>query len=337
MARDLSVPAGPMRVAVLAGGTSAERPISLESGAAVADALRQGGHTATLVDPADAPLQEIDWNRFDVAFLALHGTFGEDGGVQQILEDAGVPYTGSDVLASRTAFSKTAAKERFGHCGVPTPVYVIIHEADDASQIYRAARRLGYPLVVKPDAQGSSLGVSICQSPDDLPEALSRCFHFGPYGLIETMIVGTEWTVGLLDDLVLPVIQIETPRGFFDYQAKYHDDDTRYLFDFKAGPAVARDVQNAALRAARAVGASGLARVDLRVDGWGQPWVLEVNTIPGFTSHSLVPKAAARAGISFTALCERAIQSAFRRLPSAAPNATGAQFRSEAARLRRVG
>lgn len=302
-----------LRIAVLAGGPSAERAISLESGTAVADALQQRGHTVTSIDPAQTPLTQVDWSQHDLAFLALHGTFGEDGQVQAILDDLGVRYTGSDRAASRVAFSKSAAKERFGHAGVATPPHVVIHESDIASRIDRAARRLGFPLVVKPDAQGSSLGVTICDSIDDLPEALSRCFHYGPFGLLETMISGTEWTVGLLDDLVLPAIQIETPRGFFDYQAKYQDEETLYHFEFDHPPAVVRAVEVLAARAVRAVGATGISRVDLRVDAWGQPWVLEVNTIPGMTSHSLIPKAAARMGIDFSDLCDRAARSALAR------------------------
>lgn len=315
MAQEILTTDAPLRVALLAGGTSAERAVSLESGLAVADALRQRNHKVTLIDPAVRPLTAVDWTSYDVAFLALHGTFGEDGQAQGILEDAGIPFTGSDRISSRVAFSKSAAKERFAHAGVPTPPYVVIHESDVAAHIDRAARRLGFPLVVKPDAQGSSLGVTICNSVDDLPEALGRCFHFGPFGLMETMIRGSEWTVGMLDDFVLPLIQIVTPRGFFDYQAKYHDDGTQYLFDFDHPASVLADVRTAACRAARAVGAAGIARVDLRVDAWGQPWVLEVNTIPGMTSHSLIPKAAARAGIDFAELCDRTARAAIRRGP----------------------
>lgn len=335
MRRDSQRSVTPMNVAVLSGGVSAERAISLESGANVAAALRGIGHAVTPIDPAEMPIQEVDWNRFDVAFLALHGAFGEDGQVQRLLEETGIPYTGSDPLASRTAFSKSAAKERFAHAGVPTPTSVLVRQSDDAGQIFRAARRIAYPLVMKPDAQGSSLGVSICQSPDDLPEAQSRAFHYGSTALLESMVLGTEWTVAVFDDLVLPALQIETERGFFDYEAKYHDEQTVYRFD-GAAPEAIRAIQNVAYRAARALGTSGIARVDLRVDDFGQPWVLEVNTIPGFTSHSLVPKAAAQAGISFSDLCDQALHSALRRLPSPAPHDCH-RTSTEAARLRRVG
>ena len=164
--------------------------------------------------------------------MALHGRFGEDGTLQSLLERAGVPYTGSDSQASRLAFSKSASKERFLQYRVPTPNYVLIHASDDASRIGRLAGQVGYPLVVKPDRQGSSLGVSIVETADALPDALRRCFALDDFGLIEAAVLGSEWTVGLFDELVLPPILIETSRQFYDYRAKYEDDDTRVLFRF---------------------------------------------------------------------------------------------------------
>ena len=300
--------AQPLRIAVLAGGKSRERNISLESGDAVAKGLSERGHIVTRIDPAQIELTTLDWAGYDVAFLALHGTFGEDGHVQQILEDAGIPFTGSDSTASRLAFSKSAAKERFVQHGVPTPPYVLMHEKDNAARIQQQAAAIGYPLAVKPDAQGSSLGVTIVGSPEELPQALARCCHFDPFGLLEAGIEGTEWTLGMLDDVDLPLIQIETGRGFFDYQAKYEDDNTQYLFEFAFPTSVVKGIESAGRRAYDALGCRGLARVDIRVDKFGQPWVLEVNTIPGMTSHSLVPKAASRIGLSLGALCERSIE-----------------------------
>jgi D-alanine-D-alanine ligase len=302
-----------VRIAVLAGGESRERNISLESGDAVAKALSERGHIVTRIDPAQIDLATLDWSGFDVVFLALHGTFGEDGHTQQILEELGIPFTGSDSNVSRLAFSKSAAKERFVQNGVPTPSYVLIHVSDCASRIQQQALALGFPLVVKPDAQGSSLGVTIVRTPEELPQALARCFHFDAFGLIETAIDGTEWTLGMLDDMPLPLIQIETGRGFFDYTAKYEDDETQYLFEFAVPTNVVKAVESAGRRAGEALGVRGLARADLRVDRFGQPWVLEVNTIPGMTSHSLVPKAAARMGLSLGALCERAIENCLTR------------------------
>ena len=297
------------RVAVLAGGDSDESVISLQSGAAVQQALAQRGHLAIHLDPAVVDLVGVDWNQFDVAFLALHGQFGEDGQVQQILEKAGIPYTGSDATTSRLAFSKSAAKERFLQFGVPTPEYSLLHYTDDLTRIERVTQEIGFPLVVKPDCQGSSLGVSIVHSQDQVADALKLCFQYDSFAVIERAILGTEWTVGLLDELVLPPILIETDREFFDWQAKYEDDNTRYIFDTNLPAPALAAIADAAKNACQALGTRGMVRVDLRVDHNLVPWVLEVNTIPGYTSHSLVPKAAARMGIEFGELCEQAIQS----------------------------
>lgn len=305
----------PLRIALLSGGTSRERNISLESGDAVAKALQDRGHIVSRIDPEHIDLKEVEWYSHDVAFLALHGTFGEDGHVQQILEEAGIPFTGSDSNVSQLAFHKSAAKERFVQCGVPTPAYVLIDESDSASRIQQQAQTIGYPLAVKPNAQGSSLGVTIVRTPEELPQALARCFHFEPFGLLEAAIDGTEWTLGMIDDTALPLIQIETGRGFFDYTAKYEDDLTQYLFEFAVPTNIVKTIESVGRRAYEALGCQGLARVDLRVDERGQPWVLEVNTIPGMTGHSLVPKAAARIGLTLGALCEKTIQACLARQP----------------------
>lgn len=297
------------RVAVLAGGDSDEREISLQSGAAVQRALTSRGHLAVHLDPSIVDLSGIDWRQFDVAFLALHGQFGEDGQVQQILEDAAVPYTGSDATASRLAFSKSAAKERFLQFGVPTPEYSLLHYTDEPSRIEKVTDEIGYPLVIKPDCQGSSLGISIVRSAAQLSAALKLCFQFDSFAVVERAILGTEWTVGMLDELVLPPILIETDREFFDWQAKYEDDTTRYLFETNFPSQTIETIAEVARVACRALQTRGMVRVDLRVDEAFQPWVLEVNTIPGYTSHSLVPKAAARLGIEFAELCERSIES----------------------------
>jgi len=298
-----------LRIAVLAGGDSDEREISLKSGAAVEAALTECGHRALHLDPAIVELSGLDWSQFDVAFIALHGRFGEDGQVQDLLEKAGVAYTGSDARASRLAFTKSAAKEWFIQRSVPTPTYVLIHYTNDLERIQRQADWLGYPLVVKPDTQGSSLGISIVRTPEDLPAALKLCFQFDGFGLLEAMIEGTEWTVGLIDAEILPAIQIRTDRPFFDWQAKYEDDHTQYLFETGFDSVIVEQIQLTARKACLALGTSGMARVDLRVDQNHQPWVLEINTVPGFTDHSLLPKAAARAGISFPQLCDQIVQS----------------------------
>ncbi len=300
----------PLTVALLAGGTSAERDVSLESGRAVRTALESRGHHVTWIDPADVDLGAYDFSSFDAAFIALHGSFGEDGAVQVILDQAHVPYTGSNAAASRLAFNKSATKERLIQCGVPTPPYVLVHKTDDVGRIERQARALGYPLAVKPNSQGSSLGISIIDQASELPPALEDCFAFDPFGLVEKGVVGSEWTVGLIDNQVLPPIRIETQRPFYDYQAKYEDSATTYHFEADRGEwgDVSRRVSEIGRRAAEAVGTRGLARVDLRVDQRGTAWVLEINTIPGMTSHSLIPKAAERADMVFEELCERALR-----------------------------
>jgi D-alanine-D-alanine ligase len=296
------------RVAVLCGGESHEREISLESGRAVAGALRERGHEVICLDPALTPPEAAHFHDIDVAFLALHGRHGEDGEIQGVLDRMNVIYTGSGAEASRLAFSKSASKERLFQRGVPTPAYVLVHESDDPRRTIELALRIGFPLVVKPDAQGSSLGVSIVQAADALPEALRNCFRYDVFGLLEQAIPGTEWTVSLLDEEPLPLIQIETPREFFDFTAKYEDNRTVCRFDFALPGHVAGSIIEAGQNAAKAVDTKGLARVDIRLDDRGRPWVLEINTIPGLTEHSLVPKSAAHAGVSLGELCERSIE-----------------------------
>ena len=316
------------RIALLAGGDSDEREISLQSGAAVEAALTARGHQVLHLDPGIVDLAGLDWRQFDVAFLALHGRFGEDGQVQQLLDSAGVPYTGSGAEASRLAFSKSAAKERFLEAGLPTPEYVLLHYSDDFDRTRQQADAIGYPLAIKPDGQGSSIGVTIVRRPAELALALRRAFQFDSCAVMERAIPGTEWTVGLLDDRILPAIEIETEREFFDFEAKYETEETRYRFNYSLSLLIVNEVERIAATACKAVGTRGIARVDLRVDAAGQPWLLEVNTIPGMTSHSLVPKAAERVGINFGELCERAIASCLPQ-PPRAPHFSGATVRSK--------
>ena len=300
-----------LRIAVISGGNSAERTISLQSGLAVAKSLRSWGHAVSQLDPAKRDMRTIPWlAQFDCAFIALHGSFGEDGQIQTILEAAGMAYTGSDSVSSRAAFSKSVAKQRFQAAGVPTPEYRLIQINDDRKQMHQQARQLGFPLAVKPDSQGSSLGVSIIESPAELDAALDACFQMDEFGILEAAILGTEWTLGMLDDLALPLIKIETDRGFYDFRAKYQDDVTRYLYEFEVSAEIANAITDIGRQACSALGTRGLARVDLRVDEQHRPWVLEVNTIPGLTDHSLIPKAATRAGIEFEELCDRVVRAA---------------------------
>lgn len=310
---------GTRKIAVLLGGDSAEREISLASGTHVVETLVAAGHQVCQIDPKFVDLTEYDWTGIDVAFLALHGKFGEDGHVQSILDLQGIPYTGSDAEASRIGISKSATKERLIQHGIPTAPYVLIHESDSPERILMHARSIGFPLVVKPDTQGSSLGVSIVNSEAELPIAVANCFKLDSFGLLEMAIVGSEWTVGMLDEVHLPAIQISTGRKFFTYEAKYQDDDTGYSFDYDVPAGVVRLIEQTAQHACRALGTRGMARVDIMLDQHQQPYVLEINTIPGLTDHSLVPKAAARIGWSFAELCERAMISCL--------NSTAVRFR----------
>lgn len=295
----------PLRVAVLLGGDSAEREISLQSGEAVSQAIAGQGHSVVQVDPVDTDLDAFDWNSIDVAFLALHGTFGEDGGVQEILEHHRVAFTGSNSVASRLAFSKLAAKEAFAQNGIPTPPAISFSAPFEGGRdVAVEATRLGYPVVVKPDAQGSSIGVTIVRNEAELGEAIENCLAVSEFGLIEKAIEGSEWTLGVIDEDPIPLIQISTDRGFFDFTAKYEDDGTGYHFDANIDPATASRIEAAGLAACRALGTTGIARADIMLDSDGNPWVLEVNTIPGMTDHSLVPKAAEQIGLSLGELCD---------------------------------
>ncbi len=299
------MPQNPLRILVLAGGPSAEREISLNSGRAVERALESIGHVVTMFDPRDEHLTGVDAADFDVAFVALHGRYGEDGGVQAQLEVIGLPYTGSGPEASARAFSKTAAKARFFACGVPTPAAVTFQADDPVSDVVARATQLGFPVVVKPDRQGSSLGIRFAHTPQELALAITAALAFDTQGLIEVAIAGEEWTVPLLDEEVLPPIRIATPLAFFDYEAKYLREDTAYEFPEDVPLDYLVHILETAQQAARSLGVSSLSRVDLRVDPGGQPWVLEVNTIPGLTDHSLAPKSAAQRGLTFAQLCDQ--------------------------------
>jgi D-alanine-D-alanine ligase len=296
-----------LRVAVLAGGDSAEREVSLRSGCGVAAALAAAGHYAALVDPADCPLDDVCWSAFDACFVALHGGAGEDGRVQRELERLEVPYTGSGPQACRLAMSKSAAKNQFTLHGVRTPRYALIAEDETPAAAARRVARLGYPLVVKPDAQGSSVGLALADGPDQLAQALTEARKPGGPTLAEPLVRGREFTVALLDDVALPTIEIVTPEAVFSYDAKYHSSLTEYLFDFELADEPRDEIHSAAVGAARALGTSGLARVDLILSHDGA-WVLEVNTVPGLTARSLAPLAAARAGIDMPQLCEMLVR-----------------------------
>jgi len=299
----------PLHVVVLAGGDSPERSVSLRSGAAVAEALRAAGHRITQIDPAEISLDSVDWSDCDACFIALHGGAGEDGQVQRQLERLGVPYTGSGPEACRAAMSKSAAKRHFVAAGVPTLDWIVtdaneLTHDDPALWLAKRVAPLGYPLIVKPDSQGSSLGITIVSSSAELSAAIAASERFGERTLIEPYVVGREFTVALIDGHALPPIEIVTTECVFSYEAKYQSAATEYRFDFELGQRARDEIPQAAAAAGRALGAAGLSRVDLMLDGDDRTWVLELNTVPGMTARSLAPLAAARAGLDMTALCD---------------------------------
>jgi len=295
------------KVAVLLGGKSAEREVSLKSGTMVLGALRARGVDAHPFDPAERGLDELIEGRYDRVFIALHGRFGEDGTVQGVLEWLGIPYTGSGVLASALAMDKRRTKLLWQASGLPTPAYEILHADSDLNAV---AARLGLPLMVKPVCEGSSLGMSKVREAGALDEAYTLAVNYDRVVMAEKFIEGPELTVGILGDEVLPIIKLETPRDFYDYQAKYIADDTRYILPCGLPPARERALQALSLAAFAALGCRGWGRVDLMLDASGEPQLLEVNTAPGMTDHSLVPMAARAVGLSYEDLCLRILEAA---------------------------
>jgi D-alanine-D-alanine ligase len=283
------------KVAVLLGGKSAEREVSLKSGGMVLNALRSRGVDA------------LPFERFERAFIVLHGRFGEDGTVQGVLEWLGIPYTGSGVLASALAMDKLRTKLLWRAEGLPTPPYAVLTKDSDLRAV---ARKLGVPLMIKPASEGSSIGISKVGSAAGLEEAYALAANYDHVVIAEKFIDGTELTVGILGDQVLPIIKVETPRNFYDYEAKYIANDTRYIVPCGLPAARERDTQALCLKAFRALGCRGWGRVDLMLSRQGRPFLLEVNTVPGMTDHSLVPKAARAVGMSYEDLCLRILEAA---------------------------
>jgi len=296
------------RVAVVMGGDSAEREVSLNSGANVLDALRARGVDAHPVDGVTALLDALRGGHFARVFNILHGRGGEDGVLQGALDALGIPYTGSGVLGSALSMDKVRTKQVWEAIGLPTPRAAIWRRGD---AIEALLDQVPLPLVVKPAREGSSVGISRVRSPAELSAALDLGARYDDTLLIEALIDGPELTVAILDGVALPSIRI-VPRGeYYDYHAKYVADDTQYQCPGLAGEAE-HEVQALALAAFDAVGASGWGRVDVMCDRDAQPWLLEVNTTPGMTSHSLVPKAAAAVGIDFPTLCWRVLETSWR-------------------------
>jgi D-alanine-D-alanine ligase len=285
------------KVAVLLGGRSGEREVSLKSGHAVLAALLRSGVDAHAFDPAERPLHELEG--FDRVFIALHGRFGEDGTIQGALELMGIPYTGSGVMASSVGMDKWRTKLLWRAAGVVTPDFVMVDANSDFAAI---EQQLGLPLFVKPANEGSSIGISKVKHAGELKPAYALAAKSDLLVIAEQFIGGGEYTVGILGDQALPIVRIVPANEFYDYEAKYLRDDTQYLCPCGLSPEKEAQIQAEALQAFRTIGGRGWGRVDFLMDEAGQHYFLEVNTSPGMTDHSLVPMGAKAAGISFDAL-----------------------------------
>ncbi|PYC20487.1 D-alanine--D-alanine ligase [Aquipseudomonas alcaligenes] len=287
------------RVAVLFGGKSAERAVSLKSGAAVLAALQAAGVDAFGIDVGDDFLQRLSAEKIDRAFIVLHGRGGEDGSMQGLLECAGIPYTGSGILASALAMDKLRTKRVWLSLGLPTPNHAVLASEADCRA---AAAELGFPLIVKPAHEGSSIGMAKVADVDALVKAWKDASQYDSQVLVEQWIAGPEFTVAMLRGQVLPPIGLGTPHTFYDYDAKYLANDTQYRIPCGLSAEKEAELKELTARACEAVGTKGWARADVMQDASGQFWLLEVNTVPGMTDHSLVPMAARAAGLDFQQL-----------------------------------
>ncbi|MCU1717617.1 D-alanine--D-alanine ligase [Pseudomonas sp. 5P_3.1_Bac2] len=287
------------RVAVLFGGTSAEREVSLKSGQAVLQALLDAGVDAFGIDVGADLLKRLSHERIDRAFIVLHGRGGEDGAMQGLLECAGIPYTGSGVLASALAMDKLRTKRVWLSLGLPTPNHDVLATREDCQ---RAAAELGFPLIVKPAHEGSSIGMAKVDNLDALIAAWQAASRYDSQVLVEQWIAGPEFTVAMLREQVLPPIALGTSHSFYDYDAKYLANDTQYRIPCGLDAAKEAELKDLTLRACAALGTQGWARADVMQDAAGKFWLLEVNTVPGMTDHSLVPMAARAAGLDFQQL-----------------------------------
>ncbi len=293
------------KVAVLMGGPSAEREVSLKSGNAVLAALKRRGVDAHGIDADKSTLRWLEDGKFARAFIVLHGRWGEDGVIQGALEVLDIPYTGSGVLGSALGMDKLKSKDLWSAIGIPTPAYAVLESGTDFDKV---AAKLGLPLFVKPVREGSSLGVSKAKTVTELKSAWQSAAKYDDQVIAERFIDGAEITCGILGDQALPLIKIETDREFYDYEAKYLLDTTRYLCPCGLPADRERAIQALAQRSFSALGCSGWGRVDFMCDKRGQSYVLEVNTVPGMTDHSLVPKAAKQAGMDFDELVLRILE-----------------------------
>ena len=299
------------KIGVLMGGPSAEREVSLNTGKAIVAALQEKNYNVVGIDLDPAHfVQQLQEHQIDIVFNALHGLYGEDGKLQGALEMLGIPYTGSGVLASAMAMDKAVSKRLFQSAGIPTPRYQLLKRREGMGEaiLNGILDEFEVPFVVKPSTQGSTIGLTIVQEPEELAAALEKAFNYDSEVLVEEFVDGSELTVGILGGLqpeALPIVEIVPYSGIYDYHAKYTKGATEYFVPARVDEATTRLTQEVALAAFKILGCSGIARVDVRLDPSNHPYVLEVNTIPGMTATSLVPKAAAAVGMSFPELCER--------------------------------
>ena len=296
-------------IGVLMGGYSSEREISLRSGQGVALALAEAGHQVVPVDINVSDRRRImaliKDAAMDIAFIALHGRLGEDGVIQSILEEMDIPYTGSGPAASRLAFDKTVTQTLLNQAGLPVPPYVLITDGKPPAfkDVFAVLKNL--PFVVKAACEGSSIGVYMVRHPSQWESTLKDALSFGEHVIVEKFIKGREFTAGIFDRAPLPLVEIRARSAMFDFNAKYQKGATEYIVPTPLDEALTARIQQAALRAFDVLGCGAFARVDVRVDEKGDPCILEVNTIPGFTGTSLFPKAAQKAGYSFAGVCEK--------------------------------
>ncbi|TYK65347.1 D-alanine--D-alanine ligase [Colwellia echini] len=296
------------KIAVLFGGNSAERDVSLKSGQAVAKGLTQAGFTVELIDTKTTPLSDLVSKKIDRVFIALHGRGGEDGCLQGALEYLNIPYTGSNVLGSSLSMDKVRSKQIFKACDLPTAPFSVVDKVDfEQLDLASLLSELGGRVMVKPANEGSSIGMAQAKTVDELNNALIEAFGFDNQVLLEAWIDGPEYTVAILGDEALPAIHMETPREFYDYEAKYQSTSTQYHCPCGLNAEDENDIRALSLKAFKATGAKGWGRVDVMRNSAGDWQVLEVNTVPGMTETSLVPKAANVYGLSFNELVTKVL------------------------------
>jgi len=307
----LEIERSKLKVAVLTGGIGSERDISLQSGKCVAEALKEASFEVVTADITPDNLEILDDKSIDVFFPALHGIFGEDGQLQQILDDRSLLYAGSGPTASRLAFDKMASKMIFEDAGVSTPSAIEFDSETNIELLEEQLLNLANKYVIKPIRQGSSVGVSIVSTPQEAIEIARETYREFGDCMIEQFMPGREVTVGILNGQTLPIIEVRVKSGFYDYHAKYLDEQTEYLFDTVTDTAIAANISRTAIDCFNALGCRHFARVDYLLGNDQIAYVLEANTIPGFTSHSLLPKAAAKAGLSMSDLCSNIVEAAY--------------------------